>query len=227
MNDLTILFITANEVPKNWVKFHLTHLLKATQNYPIISISRKPMDLGINLIDTDKKDYANIYRQMLKGAKLALTDYVAMVEDDTLYSKEHFNCFRPKPDEFAYNRSRWSLFTWLPIYSLRQRISNCSLIAPRLLLIEALKERFAKNISLNLMGECGRNNLEQQMGITQRKAVDFFSEVPIIQLSHPSGTENRQQSQRKKHAQIKAIEIPYWGLAQNIVNQYDDNNLLH
>lgn len=224
MNDLTIIFLTANEVPEHWAKYHLDFLLKAAEGRQIISISRKPMSLGINLLDNEKKDYGNIYRQMLRGAKIATTKYVAVAEDDTLYSKEHFSCFRPNDDEFAYNRSRWSLFTWDNIYCLRQRISNCSLIAPREILIEALQERFDKypnnDYPLKYMGECGRNGLEAGLGVKKRKMVEFFSNVPIVQLSHPCGTEERQKIARKKHGQIKAFDIPFYGKAIDIINNY-------
>ena len=64
-----------------------------------------------------------------------------------LYSNEHYREFRPADDEFSYNHARWSVFSWekdKAIYCLRQRISNCSLIASRELLIEALEERFKR-----------------------------------------------------------------------------------
>jgi len=102
MSDLTVIFITANEVPDKWVEFHRKHLDIAAEGHRILTIGRTSGDL----IDTEPKSYGNIYRQLLRGAKHSSTKYVAMAEDDTLYSKEHFNCFRPKDDEFAYNRAR-------------------------------------------------------------------------------------------------------------------------
>jgi len=204
----------------------MKHLKKALGNIPVISISRLQTDFGTNLIDEGPYGYVNIYKQILRGAKEATTKYVAVCEDDTLYSDAHFKCFRPKDNEFAYNRSRWSIFSWgPPIYSLRQRISNCSCIAPRRLLVEALEERFEKcgyDIPVTMCGECGRNKLEIRMGITLRKQVDFFSGTPIVQLSHPSGTEDRQKIMRKKHAEIKAFDIPYWGKAENLIKYYTE-----
>lgn len=226
MSDLTIMFITANEVPEGWARFHQRHLVGAAGKHKIIAACRRPMDgPWETVIEDGRKDYGNIYKLMLRVAERANTPYVAMAEDDVLYSADHFNYFRPKPDEFAYNRSRWSLFTWEAMYSVRQRISNCSLIAPRELLIEALRERFAKypndDYPLKYMGECGRNSLEAGLGVTLRKKVDFFSEVPVIQLSHPNGTEERQRIGRKKHGQIKAYDIPYWGRAEDIIKEYN------
>src|SRR3990172_7923653 len=144
MKDLTIVYLTLNKTPFEWHKFHLYHLFNAIENYPIISISRIPMSLGLNLIDTEEQRYSNIYRQLLRAARLAMTEYIATAEDDVLYSREHYKEFRPEKNEFSYNRSRWSVFSWegnKAIYCLRNRISNCSLIAPRELLIEALEER--------------------------------------------------------------------------------------
>ena len=91
IDDLTIMYITANEMPQKWVDYQLDHLFRAIGDTPIVSISRKKMDLGINLVDIEpEKSYWNIYKQMARAAILALTPYVAMVEDDVLYSKEHF-----------------------------------------------------------------------------------------------------------------------------------------
>jgi hypothetical protein len=227
--DLTVIYYTLNKTPKGWQDFYMAHLKKSIGKAPVISVSRKPIDFGINLIDKEPSSYANIYRQILRAAKLAKTKYVATAEDDCLYSKEHYKQFRPKDDEFSYNRARWSVFAWegkKAIYCLRQRISNCSLIAPTKLLIEALEERFKRyegqKIPRRLMGECGRNKLERRMGITLRKQKDWWSTCPIIHLNHTAGTDGRQADEFKLHGQLKAMEIPYWGKASDIARQYKD-----
>lgn len=225
MHDLTVVFLTMNKTPLYWAGHQLRTLKEAIGSAPVISVSRQPMDFGFNLIDTDRPGYVNIYRQLLRAAKYATTKFIATAEDDCLYSASHFRDFRPEKNEFAYNRHRWSVFTWgEPLYSLRDRLSNCSLIAPRDLLIEALEERFKKydgNPPEDLMGECGRNKLEKALGVTLRKQVDFFSRVGIVQVSHPAGTELRQQIQRKSHARVRAYNIPHWGEAGSIVTIFN------
>lgn len=229
MNDLTIIYYTLNKTPAHWQEFHMGHLKKAIGDTKVISFSRVPMDFGENHIDTEPPAYSNIYRQLLRGAKLAKTKYVATAEDDCLYSNEHFREFRPKDDEFSYNHARWSVFAWekdKAIYCLRQRISNCSLIAPRELLIEALEERFdrykGQEIPERLMGECGRHKLEKRMNITLRNMQLWWSTTPIIHLNHVNGTDERQSTQWKTHGELKAIDIPYWGKASDIANEYKD-----
>lgn len=183
------------------------------------------MNLGTNLIDTEKKCYFNIYMQILRGALLTKTPYVAMVEDDVLYSKEHFIQFRPKSTEVSYNRSRWSLFSWDPIYCLRQRVSNCSLIAPTKLLIEALSERKAvwpDGAPDKISGEVGRPIIDKRLRVTIRNKVEWYSTTPIIQLNHQSGSDVHARKKWKKHGQLKAYDIPHWGKATNIARIYNE-----
>lgn len=239
MIDLTVIFLTANETPRDWQAFHWTHLRQAIGDYPLVTVSRVPMaNPGVNLLDTDEKSYLNIYRQLLRGALAAQTPYVAVAEDDTLYSADHYRFHRPAPDVFAYNWHRWSLYTWYPnVYSLKMRKSNCSLIAPRDLLIAALEERFAKYPTLSdykhwthkFIGEVGRNVYERHLGLTPWKAEDVYSNVGIIQVSHPTGTEYALQQARtpgksikllKRLGAVKATVIPHWGSAKEIASHY-------
>lgn len=207
-NDLTLLFIHAGTLPKKWTDFHREQLDKLP--YPII-----------DLYDPEKISYQRIYEQLLIGCKQATTKYIGVVEDDVLYSPEHFSKFRPKDDEFAYNQHRWALFTWgVPTYNWRNRVSNCSLIAPRELAIEALEERFAKwpnGIPPEWTGELGRNNIEKWLKVTPRKKVEWYSPIGIIQINHDEGTEERQKIHRKDLGPVKAFDIPLWGKAEDLI----------
>jgi hypothetical protein len=222
MQDLTIIYLTLNEVPESFAQFQRKVLLDAVGDTPIISVSRKPIDLGMNLLDTNKKSYINIYRQMLRAAKLATTEYVAVAEDDCLYPKEHYELRPHNKDTFLYNQNRWALFTWgVPTYSMRQRKSNCTLIAPIQLMIDALEERFAKypldTMPQSYVGELGREMVEKGLGVTPRRSVEVFSEVSVIQINHDNATEDRQKRHRKSLGQIKAYNIPHWGKASDLI----------
>jgi len=228
MDDITILYVTANELPQEWMDFQIGHLLQAAKGAKIISLSRKPMDLGTNVLDGDVKSYWNIYSQMLRGALLATTPYVAMAEDDVLYTVAHFDEYRPQPDAVAYDRSRWSLFTWEkePMYCVRQRLSNCSLIAPRELLIQKITERQEKwptGAPHHLVGEVGREKVEKKLGVSVTKCEEWYSYGPIVQLNHEFATEDRQKTKWKRHGQIRAYDIPHWGRASDLVKRFKES----
>lgn len=231
--DLTILYITLNLLPESWVRFQLDHLVRSARGAKIISVSRVPMNLGTNLLDKEPRSYWNLYMQMLRAFKAADTPYVAMAEDDVLYTPEHFWTFRPKLDEVSYDRSRWSLFTWGNVYCLRQRVSNCSMIGGREYLIEALEERRAKypdGPPSHLLGEVGREKVDRRLGVSRRNYVEWYCRNPIVHLNHPGGTDTGDYTAAdgrhmvKKHGQIQAYDIPYWGKAEDIIARYKNGS---
>lgn len=223
MEDITAIFITNNNLPEEWVKFHRKVLLQALGKIPLITISRKPMDLGTNIIQTEPSSPSNVYWQLLRGAKLATTEYIAVVEDDTLYPSEHFT-FRPSKDKIGYNMNHMSLFTWDPeMYSWRNRRGNYSMLSNRELVIECLEERFAKwpkGTPDNRTGELGRHMVERNLGITLRDVEEFYSKVSIINFNHDMGMDDLQQRHRKSHGPIRAYDIPYWGKATELAKYF-------
>lgn len=222
-DDLTIIYLTANQLPPYWEQYQRIKLLEAAKGIPIITVSRKRLDWGdVNLIDDGEKSHLNMYKQMLRAVKLAKTPYIAAAEDDVLYSRDHFTYFRPPLDTFAYNHSRWSLYTWNPTFSIKNRKSNCTLIAPRELFIEAWEERLAKypndSMPIHRVAEVGRPNVDKWMGVTVRKCVEFWSGIPVIHLNHDNGTDSL--GHKKKLGEYRALEIPYWGRAEDIVEHF-------
>lgn len=222
-SNITIILLTANRVPKKWAEFHKQKLLEAAGTSPIITISREPLDWGINLLDEEPYQISNIYFQLLRGAKRAETDFVAVAEDDTLYPKEHFE-FRPPPDTLAYNQNRFGIFTWgTPTYFWKDRISNSTLVAPRKLVTEALEERFNKyphGTPDSLTGELGRTNIEDKLGVSHHKTMWFVTEISVVRIDHELGIDRLSRTHRKGKGILQAYDIPYWGKAQDLVKKF-------
>lgn len=222
--DITIIMLSANRVPKNWAEFHKQKLLEAAGDSPIVTISREPLDFGINLLDEEPYEISNIYFQLLRGAKEAETDFIAVCEDDTLYPKEHFE-FRPPEDTFAYNKNRFNIFRWsrTPTYFWKDRVSNATLVAPRKLAIEALEERFQKypkGTPAHFTGELGRSNIEDNLGVKRRKMIWFDTEVSVVRVDHELGIDRLSRTHRKGMGILRSYDIPYWGKAEEIVKKF-------
>lgn len=227
-----------NLVP--WQEFHRQKLLEVIGDYPLITFSRLPMDLpGIQFRQSEEQSHDKIYKLMLEGAKLATTDYIAMVEDDMLYSKEHFELRPPDLQTFGYNWNRWSLFTFgEPTFSFKRRYCNGCSILPRLELIAALEERFAKwpSVPHYLNGELGFAKVEKNLGVTVRKSTELYSKVPVVQIHHEYGTPGigippsqigpgdtldlEKRKTRKMMGRIRAYEIPHWGRSEELVKNF-------
>lgn len=228
MNDITIIFLTQNKVPEKWAQYHREVLEEAICGAPVISVSRKPMDFGINIIQNEPASAVNIYWQTLKAAKIATTPYIAIAEDDTLYPKEHFYSFRPPLDTFAYNNTRWGMLTWSPlhIYYLAHKFtSHMTLIAPRELAIEALEERFKKYPAIdstvkNAGGELGKEWVEKHLEVTPRKIVEFYTENPVLFFQHVNCIDPLNRNCKKRMTKIRAFDLPYWGKAEEMIKKF-------
>lgn len=223
-NDLTIIFLTANKVPKKWAQFQKKVLLKAAKGLPIITISREPLDWGQNLLDTEPKTVSNIYFQLLRAAKIATTPFIGVAEDDTLYPTRHFHTFRPPPDCFAYNHNRLGIFTWgKPAYFWKYRPSNSTLIAPRQLLIDTLEERYKKypqGTPDELTGEVGRPTIERRLGVSHRNIKNFETMVSVLRFDHDFGTDSLAKSHNKRIGAMQSYHVPTWGKAKDIVKKF-------
>jgi hypothetical protein len=212
MKDLTIIFLTVNKVPEKWAEYHKQVLLEAIGDTPIITISKNPLDWGINLLQEEEPSVDNVYRQILRGAKLATTPYIAIAEDDTLYHKSHFQ-FRPDLDTFGYSGHRWGIFTWgKPFYYHKDRISNAAMIAPRELVIKSLEERFEKYPNSEL-GELGK---EKGTNLNRYKTKIFWPEVGLVYFSHVNALDGTEQRKTKRPGVVQAYDIPYWGKAEEL-----------
>jgi len=235
MKDLTCLFLTMNKVP--WMKFHNEKMLEAIGDYPLITISRLPMEglPGIQIRQGEEQSHDKIFKMMLVGAKLATTDYIAIVEDDMLYSKDHFE-LRPPLDTFGYNWNRWVLFTWgEPMFSFKRRICNGCSILPRLELIDALEERYAKwkDIPHLLAGEVGLERVEKALGVKVRKFMPMYSKTPVVQVQHTFGTPGigspvkpgdttdlEARKVRRRMGMMRAYEIEHWGRSEELIKHF-------
>ena len=246
MPELTILYYTSNHLDtKNPLFLRNTkkQLAKAIGNLPLIVVSHKPVDQFTegeykNVVVDLPRHHLSIYKQILIGAKEAKTDYVALAEDDILYSFEHFHSpeieKNLKPDLFVYDMCKVSLFTWTqpPMFSFRtkRKVIN-QLVAPRKYLIEALEERFRRVEELKSMGwteekilhyfgDLGR--YEKQLGVTIRNTYEAYCNNPSIVFSHPEAYGYLSQGSKKKLGDLKIIELYGWGRASEVLKLWGD-----
>ena len=214
--DITAIYYTSEEAPDRFRSALQVNLLEALGKIPLVII-KKPADIP--------RSQAQIYRQVLEGARQATTPYVACCEDDVLYCPEHFK-FRPKPGHWGYNMNSWSLFTWgSPLFTYKApggRRNLNGLICERQMLIDHLEERFKLwpgEVDINIFGEPGK--YDNQLGTTPYPSEDFYCNPPNIVFSHQANLQFKGLGTRKALGQIRATSIPFWGDAATIRKLYE------
>lgn len=223
--DLTIIYISANVISNYFANKTYSQLLKAAQGVPIIAVTHKPMIIEEQNIVVDlPRSQASIYRQVLIGAQAADTPYIAVAEDDVLYSIEHFK-FRPRSGHWGYNMNPWSIFTWgMPMFTYKApggRRNLNGLVCDRQMLIDHLERRFElfpNEVDINIFGEPGK--YDNQLGTTPYPSQDFYTNPPNIVFSHQANLQFQGLGTRKALGQIRATEVPGWGRAEDIVKYY-------
>ena len=216
--DLTVILYTAHKIPNTFEAYTRHHLLDSLPDGVELIIDE--IDEGVN------PSHVNIYYQALRGAKKATTKYIALCEDDVLYAPEHFN-HRPSPGKFAYNVNAWNIYTWedTPMFTQKMggRRNLNSLICERELFISAMTERFMNypdwdKIDLSVWAEPGK--YEKYLGVTVRETEVFTSNPPNIVFSHENELSFQGLGKRKRVGEIRALEIPHWGTAEQIRRLY-------
>lgn len=236
MNDLTILYYTANKIHEFFQKNVIMSLLftsPADANFVTvcqqdICVLDGPRNTRIVMGDIGASIY-NVYRQILIGATAAKTPFVACCEDDTLYAASHFS-YRPSFDTFAYDKARWVITRGLSAdkkrriayFYWRQRHQMAMCIAPRDLLVETLEERFRRypqpiahdEAKRAGWGEPGRH--EKNMRLTFRKMEYFEATEPSVTFNHNASLMGRRAIQVDD---IIRDELPVWGTATELWNR--------
>ena len=246
--QLTIVYYTCNHLEKTnpyFVTNTKRQLLKAIDDFPLIIVSHFPMEKDDLLMQRENttnivvgdlgRHHLNIYRQIMIGCQNTKTKWVAMAEDDILYSWEHFHTYLPPHDKFAYDMNKVSLFTWTkpPVFSFRtkRRVVN-HLIAKTKMLREAMEERFKRvdelksqgipeETIISKFGDPGR--YESLLGVTVRASEEFYSTSPGIVFTHPDAFGYLNHGKKKRLGDLRILELYSWGKASDIIKLWRED----
>lgn len=185
MNDLTLLYYTASTIEEYLGENVRKHLLEVNNGkYPIVSVSQKPLDFGENIcVGEIGKSYYNCCKQILTGAKEVKTKYVAMCEDDTLYSQKHFSYRSTDEKVFAFNQNMW--YAEEQEYWNKGWVGMCTCITTSKYLIDTLIPRFARYPNENTLPKTRISRVFQEPGRFDNAKTEYFStKIPILTFNY-------------------------------------------
>lgn len=229
MKDISILYYTANKEPEYFMKRIQDKLRETVGDTRIISVSQKPMEFGDNLcIGEVGMSLYNLYKQVLVAVREATTPYVAIAEDDTIYSKEHFEY---RPQTIAYDLNKWSIFTWRPTVFSKRRdrrvMSMCT--APREMLLNTLEERYRKypciesipeRIYKYYWGEPGR--FEDHLGISKVQTEKWECPIPSVTFFTEESLGFQGLGKRKALGELQTEVLEPYGSVRSMYEAFYD-----
>src|SRR3972149_7194754 len=88
-------------------------LVKKAGDIPIVSVTRKPVDMGTNIcVGEQPVCYLNEWRQLLIGLKAAKTTFCITAEADCLYPPDYFAFTPPVEDKIYYYDNLWIVWKY-------------------------------------------------------------------------------------------------------------------
>ena len=199
----TIVYYTANREDPAFEQKVIDQINKVKGDIPVISVSQKPLDFGMNICVGDVgQTYLNAFRQLQIGCEEARTEYVIMSESD---------CWYPLSGYFDFNFTDPSvIYTYDSVYVIRsggthfygKRQTHGSIVYGRKFLLELLNESFRN------LPQWSREKIGFPFYNETHKFVHFNGD-PIVSVKTGKGF---QKWTRTDSAPVK--EIPYWGTAK-------------
>ncbi len=105
MNKKGIVYYTDNRLEETI--FSLVQKQLESTGLPIVSVSLKPINFGLNIVVAQEPCVKTMYDQILAGLKASTADTIFFCEHDVLYHASHFDFELPRSDIFYYNTNVW------------------------------------------------------------------------------------------------------------------------
>jgi len=207
----TIVFYSSNREKPDLQDKIAKNLIKASHGLPIISVTHKPMKLGINIcVGEMEACNHNLFRQIQIGAKLATTSFIAHAEADCLYPPDYFQ-YMPKNINESYKctnnyvLNEWGKGEYSGFYP--KEFGTFSQITGR--------EHLIREIDWVLRDrpfwDKKRTN-ERPIEIFRRRRWKLFDiDRPVVSVKTEQG-----MSKHTKIIEPPVDEIPYWGKADDL-----------
>jgi hypothetical protein len=215
-----LVYYTNNKLDKNIFLTCQKQLKKCMKQweFPVYSISQKPIDFGINTVMHLESSILSMYKQIYEGLQKCQTDVIFLIEHDVLYHPSHFDFTPEDPNCFYYNQNEWhvSSDTGKTVFYLQHDTSQ--LCAFRKLLMV----HFKRAIEVNTERFRSSYGVSPPRGIPPedrkgRRAGHYMSKVPNVNIRHsdalsrPRMTKAEFRSERSRRGWTESDGIPGWG----------------
>lgn len=214
--DKTIIYISSNRENSKFEEKLRKTLLENSQGLPIVSVTQKPVDLGINICvgDVGASGF-NFCRQLQIACEVATTPYVVSAESDALYPPDYF-LFTPERLDIPYRNRNTFVQRHGQDYVFKKGSVTSSQVTGRKFYIDRLRELFDGQPEWNTE----MKNFPKEIKKPLFEEFEYFtSENPTMSFKTGQGMRRWSTPESMK----KYYELPYWGSIKDLRKFYGDN----
>lgn len=211
----TILYITANREDKEFEEKVRQKLLEVKGNNDLISVSQEPINFGKNIcVGKVGYSYQNALIQMLIGAEMAQTEYVAIAEADQLYPPGYFD-FKTTGEPLYLYKNLWMLRHWDKNFFYHKEYGDWLAIVKTKYLIKRLR--------LQVANKQWGNNMKVG-SIFRKRQWNYFDGLPVVTIKTKNQTTTKSgftgRSKWTEETRPKR-ELPHWGNVREFHKYFD------
>lgn len=209
----TIIYYSSNQEDTDFEKKVQNTILKNSGRLPIVSVTQKPTDFGLNIcIGEVGASGFNMLRQVLIACEAADTEYVVSAEADCLYGPDYFQ-FQPTFDNVCYrNDNTYLMGLGRDYFWKKNEGGTWAQVINREYYIERLHELFEGESKW----DATKKNFPKEKGMRLFDSYEAFTtEVPCVSIKSGKGMRNYSHSER-----IPITNLPFWGSGQDVRKKY-------
>lgn len=211
----TIIYYTSNREKPDFGKRVQENLLKVCGNLPIVSVSQKPINLGVNIcVGNVGTSGFNMFRQVQIACEAATTPFVISAEADCLYPPDYFKFIPPQEDVCYRDSNLYVMPDARNYFFYKKEGATHAQVVGREFYLQVLKKLFK--------GAPKWSTEEKNFPKERWRQEDIFDEIrywksknPVFQIKTHRGMRYYTNSDRTP---IPAL--PYWGLGKQVRNYY-------
>jgi hypothetical protein len=100
-----ILYYSDSQLPDNIASTCIDSIAKS--NLPVVSVTKKPLSFGQNIVSITPKGYLSLFEDILMGLEASTSEVIFFAEADILYHPDHFEFIPERKDTIYYNGNYW------------------------------------------------------------------------------------------------------------------------
>lgn len=215
MNKATIIYYTSNREDPGFEKKVQENLMENCGGLPIISVSQKPIDLGLNICvgDVGVSGF-NMFRQVQIACEAAKTPFVISAEADCLYPPDYFEFVPPQPGACYRNSNLYVMPDRRDYFFYKKEGATHSQIVGREFYLQVLEKLFKGAPKWSIE--------EKNFPKERARKDDVFDEIlywqtenPVFQIKTHKGMRYYTHSDR-----TPILKLPYWGEGRAVRKKY-------
>jgi len=217
--ESSILYYSSSRENSEFEKRIQDEILKNSGGLPIISVTQKPTDFGLNIVVGDVgASGLNMLRQILIGCHAIKTKYVISAEADCLYGLDYFQFIPPRDDKCYRNTNTYLMGYGRMVFWKKREGGTWAQVVNR--------EFYIERLEFLLKGEpkwdATKKNFpkEKSLPFFESDQFEYFeTENPCVSIKTGSGM------RRFSHSERNDINtLFFWGSGKSIYDKFIKTN---